>query len=289
MAKNTIYKYFTPTDQNTRLLHTQNIVFIDGSYYCFYRYHAVLNWMKHKRGGDFILAEATEEDRILFLNTFKNTFIETLNSLPKHLKISPETTQIIVSQDCPRGNIWRTNIYPEYKGSRKSTPEIGDFFRLVEEETLFLQCSFVSHIIGHPNLEADDCIALSVKYLHQKTPNHRIYIIASDKDYLQLARENVKIMDLKFRDITQQKSSTNNPADDLQIKIIMGDPSDNIPAIFPKCGPKTAKKCLDDPVFFASKLADPETQKKYAFNQQLICFDFIPENLAADFLEHISF
>lgn len=281
--KNTIDKYFKTTEKSIQ--QEQNIIFVDGSYFCFYRFHAILGWMKHKRGSEFNITDATEEEHTLFINTFKTTFIDTLNILPKKLGIkTAENTTIIVSLDCPRENIWRTQIYPEYKGTRKSTPEIGEFFCLIEKENLFIQCPFVSHIISHPNLEADDCIALSVKNIHQQKPNTKIFIIASDKDYLQLARENVKIIDLKFRDITQQKTSTNNPVDDLQIKIIMGDTSDNIPAIFPKCGPKTAKKCLEDPDFFASKLADPEIQKKFAFNQQLICFDFIPEHLVSEFL-----
>jgi 5'-3' exonuclease len=295
--KNTIYKYFK-TNAEKSIQPKQcpqghygekNIVFIDASYYCFYRFHAIHGWMKHKRGPEFNLAEATEEDQQLFINTFKSCFIETLNTLPKMLHLTAENTQIIVSQDCPREKIWRTELYPEYKACRKSTPEIGKFFQLIDNENLFRECPLVSHIIGHPHLEADDCIALSVKHLHEKKPNYSIYIIASDKDYLQLARENVKIIDLKFRDLTQQKSSSNNAADDLQMKIIMGDKSDNIPAIFPKCGPKTAKKCLEDSTFFATKLADPECREKYEFNQRLICFDFIPENIVTEFMQTIAF
>lgn len=292
MSKNTIHKYFKTTEKSIQ--QKQNIIFVDGSYFCFYRFHAILGWMKHKRGTDFNITNATEEERILFINTFKTTFIDTLNTLPKKLGIKPEENnniKIIISLDCPRENIWRTKIYPEYKTTRKSTPEIGEFFQLIQKENLFKQCPFVSHIISHPNLEADDCIAISVKNIHQNTTNTKpnIYIIASDKDYLQLSRENVKIIDLKFRDITQHKSSTNNPTDDLQIKIIMGDPSDNIPAIFPKCGPKTAKKCLEDHAFFSSKLADPEIQKNYDFNQRLICFDFIPEHILTEFLNNSSY
>jgi 5'-3' exonuclease len=51
-------------------------------------------------------------------------------------------------------------------------------------------------------------------------------------------------------------STTGAAETDLQIKIIMGDNSDNIPAIFPKCGPKTAKKCIDDPAFLLEKMSE---------------------------------
>ena len=34
----------------------------------------------------------------------------------------------------------------------------------------------------------------------------------------------------------------------------MGDKSDNIPSAFPKCGPKTALKCAEDPEFFKKKM-----------------------------------
>ena len=45
----------------------------------------------------------------------------------------------------------------------------GPFFKMVYEEELFQQGG-AKAILKHPQLEADDCIAISVKYLLTKYP-----------------------------------------------------------------------------------------------------------------------
>ena len=68
----------------------------------------------------------------------------------------------------------------------------------------------------------------------------------------------------------------------------MGDTSDAIPSVFPKCGPKTAHKCLDDPEFFKKKMADnPEYYKQYELNKTLVDFNNIPEELVKEFMSTI--
>lgn len=126
---------------------------------------------------------------------------------------------------------------------------------MVYEESLFQQGG-TSLILKHPRLEADDCIAISVKHLIKTQPGCTIYIITSDNDYLQLIRENVHIYNLAFKNLKDSKVFTGNPEKDLKIKTIMGDSSDNIPSVFPKCGIKTALKCVEDPEFFKKKMDD---------------------------------
>ena len=97
------------------------------------------------------------------------------------------------------------------------------------------------------------------------------------------------IYNLTYKNIAENKSSTGNPDDDLEIKIIMGDTSDNIPSVFPKCGPKTAQKCIEDPEFFKKKMnGNPEYYKQYELNKKLICFDNIPENLVDEFMNTLK-
>jgi len=134
-------------------------------------------------------------------------------------------------------------------------------------------------------LEADDCIAISVKYVLEKYPDCHIYIITSDRDYLQLNAVNVDLYNLAFKNIAENKSSTGDPKMDLKIKIIMGDNSDNIPSVFPKCGPKTALKCIEDEEYFKKKMCDNQNYyAQYELNQQLVDFDCIPENLKNEFI-----
>jgi 5'-3' exonuclease len=69
----------------------------------------------------------------------------------------------------------------------------------------------------------------------------------------------------------------------------MGDLSDNIPSVFPKCGPKTAQKCVEDPEFFKKKMSDsPEYYNQYELNKKLINFDNIPATLVEEFMATIK-
>lgn len=265
-------------DQSTM---NPTFIFVDGSYFCFYRYYALINWWKN--------AYPDEElnnpiENTIFVEKFKKLFIENLERIPKKLKLDKKINPIIiVGKDCKREKIWRNSIYPQYKATRLQDEKFmgGPFFKMAYEDKLFQQGG-VKAILQHPELEGDDCIALSVKYIIQKYSKCQIYIITSDKDYLQLASDNIYIYNLAYKNISE---SMINALHELELKIIMGDVSDNIPSVFPKCGPKTAKKCIEDPNYFKNKMANnKEYYNQYELNKKLICFDFIPENLKNDFI-----
>jgi 5'-3' exonuclease len=261
-------------------------IFVDGSYYCFYRYYALINWWK------IAFPLETLDDpfqNTIFVEKFKKTFVENLKQIPKKLKIpKSDIPLLVVGKDCKRSNIWRMELFPEYKANREKEGFMGGpFFKMAYENELFQQGG-AKAILHHCKLEADDCIALSVKHLLKIYPNCSIYIITSDKDYLQLIAPNVKIFNLSFKNIAE-KSSCGDPLLDLQIKIIMGDISDNIPSVFPKCGIKTAQKCIEDPDFFKKKMnMDEKYYAQYELNKKLINFDFIPSNLTSQFMSSIK-
>ena len=239
-------------------------IFVDGSYYCFYRYFALIQWWKNAYP-DEPLEDPYQNEK--FVEKFKKTHVDNLKQMPNKLKIAKDVTPIlIVGRDCKRENIWRNEFFPQYKANRANGKEDGfmggPFFKMAYEEDLFIKGG-AKAILKHPKLEADDCIALSVKHLVNRYPECHIYIITSDRDYLQLNAHNVDLYNLTYKNIAESKSSTGNPKDDLEIKIIMGDSSDNIPSAFPKCGPKTALKCIADPEFFKKKMNDnPEFYKQ---------------------------
>jgi 5'-3' exonuclease len=69
----------------------------------------------------------------------------------------------------------------------------------------------------------------------------------------------------------------------------MGDPSDNISAVFPKCGPKTALKYFENEELFLTKLnSSPDFQKKYQLNSTLVDFNNIPQELIAEFMTNFG-
>ena len=165
----------------------------------------------------------------------------------------------------------------------------GPFFKMVYDEQLFITGG-ATQTLKHPKLEADDCIALAVKHLLSSKPDCIIYIITSDKDYLQLAGERVNLFNLSYKKLTDQKSCTGNPECDLFCKIVTGDPSDNIPSVFPKCGPKTALKYYADRVLLEKKLGESEKyQKQYELNKKIIDFNEIPSHLADEYMMSYNF
>jgi 5'-3' exonuclease len=264
-------------------------IFIDGSYFCFYRYHSLLTWWRNAFPEELAVLQNPYENPI-FVDKFKKIFIDTVQKLAKNLNIDKSITPtIIVGKDCKRQDIWRNALFPQYKGTRDNSPESGfmggPFFKMVYEEQLFIQGG-ASTILKHNCLEADDCIAISVKQLLQTQPLAKIYIITSDKDYLQLAEERVQLYNLAFKNLVDQKSSLKNAQCDLFCKILTGDPSDNIPSVFPKCGPKTALKYFNNRELFEKKLSESELwQKQYELNKQLIDFNSIPQTLVDEFLQ----
>lgn len=265
-------------------------IFVDGSYYNFYRYYALMQWWKNAYPEE-PLEDPYQNEK--FVEKFKKTHVENLKQIPKKLKLNKNINPIlIVGKDCKRQSIWRNEIFPNYKANRANGQEDGfmggPFFKMAYEDELF-QKGGAKAILKHPRLEADDCIAISVKYLISKYPECTIYIITSDRDYLQLNSHNVFLYNLSFKNIAENKSSTGNPQTDLEIKIIMGDTSDNIPSAFPKCGPKTAQKCVEDPAFFKKKMDDkPEYYAQYELNKKLVNFDNIPEDLVTEFMSTIK-
>ena len=238
-------------------------IFVDGSYYNFYRYYALTNWWKNAFPEE-PLEDPYQNEK--FVEKFKKIHVETLQQIPKKLKLDKKFRKtfiehvqkiskklginkldvepiLIVGKDCKRENIWRNELFPQYKATRTNDGfKGGPFFKMAYEEDLFGKGG-AKAILKHPKLEADDCIAISVKHVIKRYPDCTIYIITSDRDYLQLNAPNVDLYNLSFKNIAD-KSSIGDPKSDLEIKIIMGDSSDNIPSVFPKCGPKTALKCF---------------------------------------------
>ena len=148
-------------------------------------------------------------------------------------------------------------------------------------------------ILEYPNLEADDCIALFVENLKAKKPEDSIYIIASDHDYLQLREKEInkdaqnqsriEIYDLKFKSLMDHNNVFEDSIQNLFCKIVMGDKSDNIPPIFPKCGIKTAIKCYENTEFFSEKLKLDGVEENFHQNRLLIDFQRIPTTLKYNF------
>jgi len=273
------------TDTNNTVNTKKTFIFIDGSYFCFYRYHSLLTWWKNAYP-EIVIEDPFQNEA--FVAKFRKTFVEHVQKLQKNLGIHKSVTPtIIVGKDCKRENIWRNELFPKYKGTRANGAEDGfmggPFFKMVYQDNLFIEGG-AKTILYHNKLEADDCVALSVKRVLDKYADCNVYIITSDKDYLQLAEPRVHIYNLAFKKITDQKSSTGSAECDLFCKIVMGDISDNIPSVFPKCGPKTALKYYQDQASFKTRLESSDAfLKQYNTNKKIVDFNEIPFLLQNEF------
>jgi len=259
-----------------------NFILIDGSYFIFFRFYALINWFKLAKKEQTLNKENPPIKNIEFVNKFIKTFNKKIQEIPKKLKL--DNPIILVGKDCPRQNIWRMKHLPTYKATREYSEFLGGpFFAKVYNENLFIKAG-AKIVFEYPTLEADDCLAILTNDILTKYPSANIHIITSDMDYLQLAKSNVHIYDLKFRKLTERKSSFNNAEKDLFVKILTGDKSDNISSVFKKCGPKTACKYFDNKELFNKKLQETDgALEKYNLNRKLIDFNEIPKNLITEF------
>ena len=259
-----------------------NFLLIDGSYYIFFRYFALLNWWrfsgKAEEGKD---PHVNEE----FTDRFDSVFVSKIDELRKKLKMKDCVT--IVGRDCPRHEIWRMSVLPQYKGNRDKDGdfETSLFFTRAYRQKLFEASG--ATVLKHDHLEADDCLAITARHILATYPDASITIIASDMDYLQLAGPRLRIMDLKYNDLSNSKGCTGDCTRDLFYKIVCGDKSDNIPGVFKKCGPKTASALYDDKAKFIKKLKDEDAEEAFARNQILVDFDNIPSELVDSFRTNV--
>jgi len=259
----------------------KEIIFIDGSYFCFYRYHSIMRWWKSAYPENLLADPFANEQ---FVEKFKKTFVDTVKNLKKKLNIENKNPFIIVGKDCRRQNIWRNEFYDNYKATRVNDDGFmgGPFFKMVYENNMF-QEGGARVVVKHPKLEADDCVAIFVKHIVENYPNANVKIITSDKDYLQLAGPKVRIFNLAYKEISEETLGGSAEAD-LFCKIVMGDTSDNIKSVLNKCGPKTALKCFKDRTYFDERMKKENAYEKFELNQKIIDFNFIPQNIIDEFV-----
>lgn len=263
-----------------------NFILIDGSYFVFFRFYACVSWWKLTHGAETMGVLHNNQE---FIEKFRQLFVAKLQEIPKKLK--QHDAKVIAFKDCPRQSIWRYQTFIEYKANRyveySDEEEIaidpGAFFKLVYKEKLFEQAGI--DFIKASNLEADDCIAITTKHLSLLNKNNNITIISSDHDYIQLLEPNVRLYNLKYKQIG---ADIKDPKLELFIKCISGDKSDNIPPVFPRCGRKKAiTMYYDCNIFNEMCEKNINSRENYISNRRLIDFNKIPKQLIIDFYKHV--
>lgn len=141
---------------------------------------------------------------------------------------------------------FRHELYKDYKGGRKETPE-----DLIVQFPIVRELLDAMHITRYEleGKEADDLIGSMAK----KYPDWDINILSSDRDLLQLIDETTSVWLMKkglseIEEMTMESLKESyglTPSQIIDLKGLMGDTSDNIPGI-PGIGEKTALKLLNE-------------------------------------------
>ncbi|NLK27039.1 MAG: DNA polymerase I [Clostridiales bacterium] len=145
---------------------------------------------------------------------------------------------------------FRHEMFTEYKGTRKGMPEeLREQVPVMKEVLKAMEVA----ILEKPGYEADDILGtLATK---AEKAGLKVSLVSGDRDLLQLASDHIKIRipktkrtgteieDYLAKDVEEKYQVT--PKEFIDLKGLMGDPSDNIPGV-PGVGEKTATKLIKE-------------------------------------------
>lgn len=142
---------------------------------------------------------------------------------------------------------FRNELYAQYKANRGEPPaELVPQFELLRE----VLAAYEIPVVGVTGFEADDLLGTMAHYYADR--GVEVQILTGDADVLQCVRDGVEVVLLKKGLSNYERVNTasleiynglQSPAQVIEWKALVGDPSDNIPGC-PNVGPKTALKLL---------------------------------------------
>ena len=216
-----------------------------------------------------------------------------LNSLRGHYKkFRKEYGDMIIA--CDSGNVWRREVFPNYKASRKTTREkSGHDWTVIFEILNNIRSELKEHmpykVVEVDTAEADDIIGVLVKKHHDQ----KILILSGDKDFIQLHRNQLTPSNNHVKQynpvLNKFVGKGETPSIYIKEHILKGDRSDGIPNVLSddnvfvegrRQRPLTKKKIaswVDEMVMTFTE----EEQKNYDRNRELIDLSLIPPELEA--------
>ena len=156
-------------------------------------------------------------------------------------------SHIAVAFDVSR-KTFRTQLFPEYKANRASTPD--EFRSQMSFVNEMIDCFGIKHF-EMEGYEADDIIATFAKSAEKN--GYEVLICTGDRDSFQLVNPNTTVLYPK-KGVTEMSRMTPDavlekygltPAQYPDFAALRGDPSDNLPSV-PGVGEKTATKWISD-------------------------------------------
>jgi hypothetical protein len=215
-----------------------------------------------------------------------------LNSLRGHYKRFRDYGEMIIA--CDSGNVWRREVFPNYKANRKTTREkSGHDWTAIFEILNNIRSELKEHmpykVVEVDTAEADDIIGVLVKKHHDQ----KILILSGDKDFIQLHRNQLTPSNNHVKQynpvLNKFVGKGETPSIYIKEHILKGDRSDGIPNVLSdddvfvegrRQRPLTKKKIaswVDEMVMTFTE----EEQKNYDRNRKLIDLSLIPPELEA--------
>ena len=178
-----------------------------------------------------------------------------LNSLRGHnKKFRKEYGEMVIA--CDSKNVWRREVFPNYKAGRKANREKSDhdwnaIFAMLGNIRNEIKEFLPYKVLELETAEADDIIAALVRRIQNRVgPNHlkKVLILSGDKDFIQLHNEWVK----QYNPVLNKYvGKDENPALYIKEHILKGDRSDGVPNVL-----------SDDNVFVEGRRQKPLSRKK---------------------------
>ena len=216
-----------------------------------------------------------------------------LNSLRAHnKKFRKEYGEMVIA--CDSGNVWRKQIFPNYKAGRKANREKSEhdwdaIFNMLATIKNEIKTFMPYKVIEVESCEADDIIATLIKKVKNMIiPEHKkkILILSGDKDFIQLHGPNVR----QYNPVLNKfVGKGEDPVIYIREHILKGDRSDGIPNVLSDDNvfiegrrekPLSKKKLNNwvNDVFFYTNFTEEE-EKNYNRNRKLIDLSSIPQEI----------
>lgn len=287
-----------------------NMFILDTSYVT---YHCMFSAAKKIYGNSNLTKKGYAEDydpleNPDYVDALYEKFTDVVDYRAKVCKCEVSMSNVIFAIDCPRHDIWRKDLAPDYKGARdnktpmfNTTPSKVYITNVVIP--LFVAQGAIS--IQIPRAEADDVIGIIVNNNRDADMHH---VIASDKDLLQLTGKNYRQYDANgtvikpvslFKDVAKSARFKErdfskeivdlDSKDMIFFKTLMGDKSDCINPIHKGCGPVKAYNYLRDKKMLKEAMETfPDTMDTLRLNTKLMNFKFVPPHIVDEILYKYS-
>ncbi|MDP5239342.1 DNA polymerase I [Uliginosibacterium sp. 31-16] len=173
-----------------------------------------------------------------------------------------------------KGKTFRNDWYPEYKATRKPTPE--DLVPQIEPIQTCVR-ALGWPVIVEPGVEADDVIGTLTRQAVER--GFEVIISTGDKDMAQLVQPGVTLMNTMTNESLDSAGVLEKfgvpPERIVDYLTLMGDTVDNVPGV-EKCGPKTAVKWLAEYGTLDNIVANADSIKGVVGENLRRALDFIP-------------